>query len=425
MKLKFMLVLGLLTIGTTSAQNTSGKLELDRTSVQPGVDRLTKIVQEAVTSAGGDLNRSQAHWVIAFSTGHYKADPLGAQAARELATKFVKANVVRGDQITARAWEMNTWEYRNPSGLTLQIGTDPNGDKASVSRLWPTTPQVGSVGGHDTEQTAVTLTSEFAKDPASILILLTNTAASVGATGTKLLGTNAPAYQEMLQSWNRVAGTQDGASVNLPYVVKGPSGDVPGQMQAVVFVPKTFTAAPLSGASRTEQLKSDPGAKPSAPATPNVLPVLLGLLVLGGAGFLAYKTLGGKGGTGGGRGTIRVGETSFSLRDLPNGRPFCVLAGPGYRGEDETPVVPLPGMPAAPIAEFSRSGRDIRVRALHDDIKLASVGERVSVGDSALIPLSLSAPDVPLEFRGEVRGTGGVPKEISKTVTVSYLQGDV
>lgn len=423
MKVKLMLALGLLTTGIASAQDAPGKLELDRASIQPGVERLSKIVQEAITASGGDLNRSQIHWVLAFSTGHYKTDPLGAQAVREFATQFIKANAVQGDQVTSRAWEMNTWEYRNASGLTLQIGTDPNGDKASVSRLWPTTPQVGSVGGHDTEQTAVTLTSELAQDPGAVLILLTNTAASVGAAGTKLLGTNAPDYQEMLQSWNRVAGTQDGASVNLPYTVHGPGGDVPGQMQAVVFVPKTFSSAPIPGKTREEQLNRPEKTLPTS-KSPNVLPALLGLLLLGGGGVLAWKMLGNKGGSGG-RGAIRIGDTTFSLRDLPNGRPFCVLAGPGYRGEDDTPVVPLSGMPAAPIAEFIRSGRDIRVRALHDDIKLTSVGDRVSVSDSAVIPLSLSAPDVPLEFRGEVRGSGGVPKEISKTVTVSYLQGEV
>ncbi|MFC6804023.1 hypothetical protein ACFQDE_21670 [Deinococcus caeni] len=104
-------------------------------------------VQEAVTTAGGDLERSQVNWVIAFSTGHYKADPLGAQAARELATQFVQRAAVQGDQVTARAWEMDIWEYRNPSGLTQIIGNDAQADLERTAKLWPTTPAVGSVGG--------------------------------------------------------------------------------------------------------------------------------------------------------------------------------------------------------------------------------------------------------------------------------------
>ncbi|PTA68625.1 hypothetical protein C8263_07295 [Deinococcus arcticus] len=407
-------------LSAASAQATKGKTELDRSSLTAGVDRLVGTVQEAVTASGGDLERQQAHWVFAFSTGHYKADPLGAQAAREVATQFVQRMAVTGDQVTARAWEMTTWEYRNPTALTLKLGNDLAADKARVTNLWPTTPAVGSAGGHDTEQAAVELTQVFANDAGTVLILLTNTAASVGAGGSKLLGTNAPAYQGLLDRWTRVDGTQDGATLNLPYVVTSPNGDVQGQMQAVVFVPKTFTSAQLTASTRSVQLQDKAAAKPSGQKGASVVP-LLALLVLGGAGFAAWKLFASGGG---GRGSVRIAETTFALRDLPKGKPFCVLAGPGYSGEDDIAVVPVQGFPSARIADISWDGKALKVRGVHDDVKLNSVSGRVVASDSATLPLRLDEPDMPLEFSGEVSGAGGVPRTINKTVNVSFSQGD-
>ncbi|MCD0174987.1 hypothetical protein IHN32_03355 [Deinococcus sp. 14RED07] len=420
MKLVQAAVLSAALLTGASAQG-SGKAELDRNSVTPGAERLLQQVQEAVTTAGGDLERSQVNWVIAFSTGHYKADPLGAQAARELATQFVQRVAVQGDQVTARAWEMDIWEYRNPSGLTQVIGNDAQADLERTAKLWPTTPAVGSVGGHDTERVAATLTREFADTPGTVLILLTNTAASVGAAGIRVMGTNAPEYQEVLTGWTRVAGTQDGASLNLPYVISTPSRQIQGQMQAVVFVPKTFTGTPLTAGTRTEQRAgAQAPAQSSGDGGANPAGLLVALLVLGGAGFAAWKLIG-KGG-GAGRGSVRIGDTSFSVRDMPAGRPFCVIAGAGY-AEDGTPVVPVAGLPPLPVAQITRVGKEYRVRGVHDDIRLSSVGGRVVAGDSATVTLRPETPDAPLEFTGEVRGPGGVPKEITRSVVMS-LDGD-
>ncbi|MGM9321993.1 hypothetical protein [Deinococcus aquaticus] len=407
---------------TSASAQGSGKAELDRSSVTPAAERLLQQVQEAVTTAGGDLERSQVNWVIAFSTGHYKADPLGAQAARELATQFVQRVAVQGDQVTARAWEMDIWEYRNPSGLTQVIGNDAQADLDRTANLWPTTPAVGSVGGHDTERAAATLTREFTGTPGTVLILLTNTAASVGAAGIRVMGTNAPEYQEVLSGWTRVTGTQDGATLNLPYLVSTPSRQIQGQMQAVVFVPKTFTGMPLAGGTRTEQRqKAQAPAARSGQGGPNPAGLLAALLVLGGVGFAASKLLG-KGG-GSGRGSVRIGDTSFGVRDMPAGRPFCVIAGAGYAAEDDTPVVPVAGLPPVPVAQITRVGKDYRVRGMHDEIRLSSAAGRVVAGDSATVTLRPEMPDAPLEFTGEVRGPGGVPKEITRSVVMS-LDGE-
>ena len=410
-----------LSLGSALAQQSAsqGKTELIRGSLEPGVQRLISTVQDAVTASGGDLERMRADWVIALSTGHYKSDPLGAQAAREVATQLVRREAVSGDTITARAWELNVWDYRNPAGLTLQIGSDMGGDKARIDNLWPTTPAVGSVGGHDTEQAAATLIGEQAGNTSAIIILLTNTAASVGAPGSGLLGTNAPAYQDALQNWKRVEGSQDGASLNLPYRVSTPGGEVPGQMQAVIFVPKTFSASLLS-VPRSEQLAAAPAAPTRTSGGAGWLLALLGLALLG---ALAWFLLGRGRSTGGGSGggAIRVGDSEFALRGLPAGRPFCVIAGPGYASEDGLTVIPVQGLPAAPIAELSRVGRDLRVRSVHETIRLSSIGGQVVVGDSAAVALRPDQPDSVLELSGEVRGSGGVPKEINKTVTISLV----
>lgn len=407
------MTLGLLT-PQAAAQERQGKAELVRSSLAPGVSSLVNTVEQAVKTAGGDLERSTAHFVIAFSTGHYKSDPLGAQAAREVATQFVQNIAVPGDRVTARAWELTTWSSREAANLTLQVGRDRAADLKRISALWPTTPAVGSLGGHDTERVAVELTREFGQDAGTVLLLLTNTAASVGAPGARVLGANAPEYQRVLGTWTRVGGTQDGATLNLPYVVTNPAGDVRGQLQAVVFVPKTFTSAPLS-ASRAALLAVGATPPRSSGGGLNLAPLLIGLLALSG-GIAAWRLLGRSGGS---ATTLRVGDQHFLL---PRSGAFCVLAGPGYVPEGETPVVPVSGFPPERVAELSRVGREIRVRGLHEDVRLSSVGGRVVAGDTATLPLRPEEPDIPLEFSGEVRGPGGVPREITRTINVAYGQ---
>ncbi|UQN09016.1 hypothetical protein [Deinococcus sp. QL22] len=407
-------------------RSNQGKSELSRTSLQPSTQQLIAAVKGAVEAAGGDLERNNVHLVLAFSTGHYKSDPLGAQAARELATQLVQGLTVSGDQVTSRAWEMTLWPYRNSEGLSLRVGTDKEADQERIRALWPTTPAVGSIGGHDTEQAVTELATEFAQDAGAVLVLLTNTAASVGAPGARLLGSNAPSYQAMLERWTRIEGTQDGATLNVPYVVTNPAGDIQGQLQAVVFAPKTFTTVPLTGGTRTELLaaRTESGRPQAASGGFNAVPLLIGLLLLGGGFFLWRKLSGGAGGTGGGA-TLRVADQTFSVSGLPKTGAFCVLAGPGYISEGDTPVVPVQGFPPERVAELSRQGREIKVRGVHDDLRLSSVAGRVVAGDFALLTLRAEQPDWPLEFNGEVRGPSGVPRDITRTVSVSLTQGEV
>ena len=406
----------------STASEPQGKPELDRSSVNVSADKLVKTVQQAVKDAGGDLERQSVQFVLAFSTGHYKTDPLGAQAARELATQFVDKLAVTGDQVTARTWELGLWPYRDDAGATVRIGSDMAADKLRAADLWPTTPAVGSVGGHDTERTAAELGQQFPNTAGNVLILLTNSAASVGNTGSKLMGTNAPEYQTFLTHWNRVSGTQDGATLGLPYVVKSPGGNVQGDMEAVVFVPKTFTAAALSAPTRSERLKQVAAPSAAQPSGGSAFPlVLLGLIVLGGLGYLLSRVLRGGGGR---RSTLRVGDQAFSLSDAPQNRPFCVIAGPGYVSEDGVPVVPVQGFPPERVAELSRRGKDVQVRGAGENVRLVSVAGRVLSDNVATLRLQPERPDQPLEFAGEVRGPGGVPRTIQKTVPLSFTQGD-
>lgn len=407
----------------TAPTEAQGKPELDRSSVNASADKLVQAVRQAITDSGGDLERQNADFVLAFSTGHYKTDPIGAQAARELATQFVNKLAVNGDRVSARAWEFGLWPYRNDKGASIQIGTDAAGDKLRAADLWPTTPAVGSVGGHDTERAAVELAGQFPNSAGTVLILLTNSAASVGTAGAKLMGTNAPEYQTLLQNWNRISGTQDGATLGLPYVVKSPSGNVQGDMEAVVFVPKTFTAAALASPARSERLKQVTAAPAARSGGASSVPlILLGLAVLGGLGFLLSRVL--RGGGGGGRSTLRVGDQTFSLSDAPPNRPFCVIAGPGYVSDDGVPVVPVQGFPPERVAELTRKGKEVQVRGTSENVRLASVAGRVLSDNLATLRLQPAQPDQPLEFSGEVRGSGGVPRTVQKTVPLSFTQGD-
>ena len=421
--ISFLLLASAQVTAQTQATEPQGKPELDRSSVTASAEKLVQSVEQAVKTSGGDLERQNAQFVLAFSTGHYKTDPLGAQAARELATQFVSKLAVTGDQVTARAWELGLWPYRDDQAASVQIGSDAAADKLRAADLWPTTPAVGSIGGHDTERTATELSGQFPNTAGTVLILLTNSAASVGNTGGKLMGTNAPEYQALLQNWNRVSGTQDGATLGLPYVVKSPGGNVQGDMEAVVFVPKTFTAAALVAPTRTARLKQVTATpvKPRGSSSPLPL-VLLGLLVLGGLGFLLSRVL--RGGGGGSRSTLRVGDQTFNLSDAPQGRPFCVIAGPGYVADDGVPMVLVQGFPPERVAELSRKGKEVQVRGTSEAVRLASVAGRVLSDNTATLRLQPENPDQPLEFSGEVRGSGGVPRPVQKTVPLSFTQGD-
>ncbi|MFC4452350.1 hypothetical protein [Deinococcus sonorensis] len=414
----------LLSMGLASAQSTQGKPELDRASLQAGTAQLVQTIERAVAENGGDLNRQNVHLVIAFSTGHYKTDPLGAQAAREVATRLVSSFTVPGDRVSSRAWELDTWSTRDPASLSIPITQDRAADQARAASLWPTTLAVGSLGGHDTERAATSLAKEFANDAGTVLVLLTNTAASVGASGAnaKLMGANAPEYLDMLKHWTRVQGTQDGATMNLPYLVHVPARDIQGQMQAVVFVPKTFTSASLTS-PRPDLLKSVSAApaKPSSSSSgKGAVGVVLGLIVLAGAGFAAYRMLGSGGKR---RGSVRVGDQEFALQDLPKNRPFCVLAGAGYSADTDIAVVPLQGVPPEPLAELTLVGQELKIRTTGEVFTLDTVGGQVPTSSTSTLRLRPEAPDTQLEFSGEVKGPGGVPRTVQRNLTISYLQG--
>lgn len=410
---------------TAHAQDPQGKAELDRASLEPSVQKLGATVRRAVRQAGGDLERQNVRWVLAFSTGHYKSDPLGAQAAREFASGFVNANAVQGDQVTARAWELNVWPHKGEAESTLTIGADARADKARAANLWPTTPAVGSLGGHDTERAAVNLVRSFTRDPGTVLILVTNTAASVGAPGGRLLGTNAPEYQALLRGWTRLGGdaTRDGATLTVPYVVKTPGGNLGGELETVVFVPRTFAGAQMGTPGRAERLAQENNA-PTPARSGNrggagVLLGLLGLAVVGGLIYAASRRLGGRGG----RATLRVEGQSFQLADFPNNRVVCVLAGPGFRAEDDTPVVAVPGAPNEKFAELTRVGNDVRVRGTSETFELREVDGHVVTGATTL-RLRPEVPDHALEFTGEVRAASGVPRPVTKTVNLTLTQGE-
>ena len=406
------------------AQNSAGKPELDATSLTPSTQALEQQIDSAIKAAGGDLERQNVNWVFAFSTGHFKTDPIAAQAARTLASQLVGDEVVTGDHVSARAWEGEVWNHKGSQPSSLQVGQDAKADKARTADLWPTTPAVGSVGGHDTERAAVQLTGEFARNADTVLVLITNTAASVGAPGAKLMGSNAPEYQSMLGQWTRVGGTGNGATTTVPYVIKSPTGNLSSQLETVVFVPKSFTAADIGKTARSALLKQQSAVKaaPSRGGAGGAIIVVV-LLALAGLGALAYFLLrGGKGG-GGGRSTVRVEGQTFRLADQPNNKVFCVLAGPGFKAEDGVPVAHVQGTPNDRFAELTRVGNDVRVRGLSEDFELKEINGAVVTGPTTL-KLRPEVPEYTLEFAGEVRGASGVPRAITKNVTLTLTQGD-
>lgn len=89
-----------------STSDTATAVRVDKTFLAAEAERLSSAIAEAVTAAGGDLDRQHVHLVFAFSTGHFAKDPRMAEAARVVASDVAEQTVVNGDRLSAYAWEI-------------------------------------------------------------------------------------------------------------------------------------------------------------------------------------------------------------------------------------------------------------------------------------------------------------------------------
>jgi hypothetical protein len=358
----------------STALAQEGQLKLEPQSLVASEAQLVELVQQAIRDGGGNPETQSLHLVIATKTGFFKDDPVKAEAAREVATKLVNDLAVAGDKVTLKAFEFGLWEHRTPESSTFTLSSsavnDPNKISAIADAL-PKAPKAASRGGHDLERTVVELDQALGSPSDAVLVLLLNSAPSQGAPGEVLVGGNDPAYLSLLERYNRVAGTKEGASLELPYQVILPSGgNTQAKLAAVVFAPKTFSSVSLSGGSRGELL-----AGSVAPVTPPTnssgggFPLWLLLIpVLAAVGFLAFRSLSGGGGAGG-KWVLFVDGASperFPLADVVNGKTIVELCGNNYSSSNGDPTAQLRKAPEGiAVARFVKMAGGVRLEGMN------------------------------------------------------------
>ena len=387
----------------------------------PNVAALTQTIKSAVQAAGGNLESRNIHLVVAFATGFYSSDPIAAQASRQAATELSRKLLVAQDTVSARAWELTTWAFRPASETTLTLAADDRaGVSQAVSKLWPQTAREGSTGGHDTERAIAELTTELGAGGDAVIVLLSNTAASVGPD-KGLMGENAAEYEHALEGWSRAPGAH-GASAVVPYTVRTPSGKLETQdLEAVVLTPKAFTSTPVSGPTRSERIAGVKNAVPVNTGTgggTGALIAVLVLIALAAAGFAAYRLLIAPKR----KWRVEVDGQSFPVQG-PEGKVVCVIAGPGFENANGDPVYLTRVGPSEAYAKVTcaRGGVGVKVAGTHPEFPLK---ERNGEPHFDAVTLNSQDPDANLTFEGQVRSSTGALRTQPVAITFTLAQGE-
>lgn len=378
---------------------------LDQSLISSAADQLYVTAKQAVQNAGGNLEKQHAHWVFAFSTGHFSKDPTMAEAARAVAARLASEHLAAGDQVSAAAWEMAPWNYAGSAAGPFTVPADRTALNEKLQGLWPLSPKAASIGGHDTERAIAELTSQYGEEGDVVLILLTNTAASVSATREQQpIGQNAPAYQKALNTWRREgAQSASGASATLQFAVQGKGTRT---LDAVIVVPRAFSGTLLPVARDVPAPAS--GGLPWWTWVLGVL-ALLGIAVLvirtrnnqglsGTAAIgpvVASPTPGPARSSGSRKGlalSLTLGGQSLPLAAIAAGDEVCVLCGPGYPTSGALPVIILRGadLPAERLATVTREKAGLKLTPAPD----------ITLGGDLTQPIPLKAG----EYSGRISG---------------------
>ncbi|WP_221091515.1 hypothetical protein [Deinococcus aquaedulcis] len=415
------LTVALALLGTTALANPAS-IPVDQAYLDQQARQLTQAITEAVSEAGGNLDSQQLHLVFAFSTGHFAKDPLMAEAARVIASNVAEQHLVNGDQLSAYAWEMTVWPHKGQALNPFTVGSDRAALRASFQDLWPRSAQAGSEGGHDTEAAITQLTQTLGDSRNAVLVLLTNSAASVAGTqAQRTIGENDPAYLSALEQWTRVrTSNTTGASLQL-----GIRDDQPNRtFDAVIVVPKAFEGAALSG-SREDLIRTQtaeaPGSQSPARGLPSwiwALPVLavVGALLYGlsrrrrvSGSPAAPRVRAGKGNW-----TLQVAGRTYALKDVQEGEPVCIICGPGYPIPPSNPSYVLlssPTLPPVKLLTIRRTGKTLTVQP---DLDIA-----LEEGSPQSIPAGQDA-DYTLSVRGRAASKPNLPpKPFAATVNIA------
>lgn len=410
-------------LGSAFAQQ--GQLRLEPSSLASSESQLAQLIRDAVQEGGGNLDAQNLHLVIAIKTGFFKDDPVKAEAAREIASKLVNDLTVAGDRVTLNAFEFGLWEFRSLTSSTFTISSsakdDPN-KLGAIADALPKAPKAGSGGGHDLERSVVEIDQSLSGSSDAVIVLLLNSAPSQGAPGETLIGGDDPEFRAVLERWNRVTGTKEGASLAMPYKVILPNGSaVESKLAAVVFAPKTFSGTALSGGSRDELLAgavtaTTPTPPPSIGADfPVWLPILLILGLTG--GYFAYRAFSGAGASGSAwMLTIDGGNPDqFALAGVTAGRTLVELVGANYQSSSGDASAQIRKAPeATAVARFVRIPSGLRLEGMNG-FEVKELNSDAHSGAAQIKIGGLESHDAVIG--GSVLNSNGVAREVNISVS--------
>lgn len=391
-----------------------GESALDPASTERAAQRLEDLVRDAIRDAGGDLASEEIHFVFGFSTGHFAGEPLRAQAARQTAMELVEDLGIRGDQVSAFAFEMGIWEQPGAERNPLTLPSDRGEEKAVAQEIFPLTTKADSQGGHDTELAIVQIAERV--DPVSgpIIILFTNRAASIttSPSARPLIGENDPSYQGVLETYRRLEPVnRSGASLETVYDIERSDGElVTNALDIVVLVPRDFSGPPIVKGTRSERL-AGANAPDSRDTGASVLPLILVLLgAIAAGGFLFFRSR--RGGTS--AVTLMIEDHAVPLTGFRNGETVANLVSHEHAAEghgQKTVSLTRPGLPSGILASFYI--RDGKVHVRDGELRLTAVD-----GSNANAPYPLEPDtDVRMTLTGSyVAQPGMPPKSVDLTL---------
>lgn len=406
--LLIVLLLSLVFAVSSLVAQTARQDRVDDASIQQAARTLVEAIRSAVGQAGGDPERHHIHLVFAFSTGHFNRDPLGAQAAREIAWLVVKDLLVQGDRVSVFAWEMSLWDHLQGKPNSLILNGSDEQSKLPVKDLFPYTVQDGSLGGHDTERAIVEITQRLGDARDAVIVLLTNDAQSVAPEGQQTIGADNPEYQATLQQWTRLPQVNEsGASLVLPFkVVRIDRSTAGRKLDIVMVVPQTFSSTALTGKPRSELVREGVTVPPPSPPRKKLLQDLLGALpwvVLGAVlivmGVLIARALLSKQPS---VNAIKIQDEQINISEVTEGQPVCILAGESYKplSQEDTPIVRVAKGSEVVLAELFRHGnivelqlREAELRQINDDwVESGRTVHRLKMGQPYLLRFIIRKP---------------------------------
>jgi len=315
------------------------------------------------------------------------------------------------------AFEYEVWAHRPEGAARLSVTSKNQSLGALLEGLFPTTPQQGSLGGQDPEQAIVDLLGAVGSNRDAVVLMISNTAAPLARPGITLMGSNGAEYLKALESWRRVPGTKDGASLEVAYSVERKDQVVAQhKLDLILLVPVSFNGAPLAE-PRCQLLgtcvsSQDPVPEDQRPRRGSFAPVV-GLLVLAlvvlAAVFLGPKFLRPH------RYVAEVEGVRLSLAGLEPGQALGTLVGRGFQGEVTGHKWVLRNAPPVEIARLIKDGHGLKVEAI--ELRLATVNgepplnERLQAQDGA---------EYQLIFEGEVMDERRISRHYSVETRVRF-----